>query len=257
MTFEILSGAGILVLAAYIFGGIADAVCGGGGLITVPALMSIGLPAHMVVGTNHCSMLPGCWTSCIEYGKAGKVDFKLGLCAVPFALVGALIGARLNLILDDRYLRIIMIVLIPILAIFSILKRDINDEDNSDSVPIKKQRIGVCCIAFIVSIYHAFYGPASGIFYMISFATLLKCGAVKANGMSRFILACVNIMTTIIYSMSGNVIWKMVIVAMVGYTIGNYAGARIAISKGAKVIKPLYYCVLAGLMVKLVLSLLS
>ena len=257
MEFNIISTMGLIVLVAYLFGGIVDSVCGGGGLITVPALMATGMPAHMVVGSNQCSMIFGAWTSFIEYAKAGKFNKKVGFIALPFALVGALVGSKLNLILDDRYLRIVMIALIPILAIFSFLKRNISDEDRSDEVSGDKIIVGAALIGFFVSVYHAFYGPASGVFFLVGFISVLKCDAVAANGIGRFILSCINLLTSVVYAMSGNVLWKLVPVATIGYMVGCYIGSKLAITKGAKIVRPLYYCVLTGLMIKLVLSIVS
>jgi len=253
--FYILSSTGIIAFFAYLFGGVVDAVCGGGGLITVPALMSLGMPAHMVVGTNHCSAIFGCFTSAHEYSVAGKIDKKAAFTALPFALVGALIGVKLNLVLDERYLQILMIFLVPALAIFSLVRKDVGEEDHSDEVVGRSRTIRCALIGLIVTIYHSFYGPASGVFFLLSFVNLLKFDAVKANGTTRLLLACINVLTAIAYFTSGNLCWKAVIVGTMGYIFGNYIGARIAIFKGARIIKPLYYCVMAGLMVKLLLDL--
>ena len=166
----IFSLSGLIVFGAAFFGGIVDSVCGGGGLIIVPSLMSIGMPPHMVVGTNQCGAIVGCWASFAEYAKAGKVDMKVSWMALPFALAGAFIGSRLNLVLDEKFLQILMLILIPVLAVVSFIKRDVGEADNSGQVSTRSRFIGAAIIGLAVSAYHAFYGPASGIFYLMSFA---------------------------------------------------------------------------------------
>ncbi len=257
MDIDILSLTGLLVITAYVFAGIVDAVCGGGGLITVPTLMSVGLPPHMVVGTNLCTLVPGTWAALYEYAKAGKVNWKIGKIAVPAAIVGAALGSKLNLILSDRYLQIVMVILLPVLAIFSILKKDVGEEDHSSELSDRQIVIGAIVIGFVIAVYHGFYGPASGMFYLIAFAGVLKTDAVTANGIARLIFAFTNIITTVVFGMSGQVVWSIVFTGMVGYIIGNIIGSRLAISRGAGIIRPIYYCVLAGLMIKLVTSLLA
>ncbi|MCQ2567349.1 MAG: TSUP family transporter [Mogibacterium sp.] len=257
MDIDILSLTGLIIIIAYVFAGIVDAVCGGGGLITVPVLMSVGMPPHMVVGTNLCTLLPGIWTSVYEFGKAGKINWKIGKMAVPAAIVGAALGSRLNLIMSDHYLKIVMVILIPVLAVFSVINRDIGEEDHSDELTHRQTVAGAVIIGFVVAVYHGFYGPASGMFYLIAFAGILKTDAVTANGITRLIFAFTNVITTIVFGMSGQLVWSVVLTGMVGYTIGNVIGSRLAIRKGAGIIRPVYYCVLAGLMIKMVTSLLA
>ena len=254
--FTIISMAGLIVFAAAFFGGIVDSVCGGGGLIIVPSLMAIGMPPHMVVGTNQCGAIVGCWASFAEYAKAGKVDMKTGRLALPFALAGAFIGSRLNLVIDEKYLQILMVVLVPALAIVSVIKRDVGEEDRSGELSRRRSIICAAAIGLLVSAYHAFYGPASGIFYLMGFSFFMKFDAVRANGLSRFMLACIDLVSSAVYAIWGCICWKAVLVYTVSYMAGSVIGARIALSKGSGIIRPLYYCVLAGLMIKLVIDLL-
>lgn len=253
--FTILSTAGLIVFAAAFFGGVVDSVCGGGGLIIVPSLMAIGMPPHMVVGTNQCGAIVGCWASFVEFAKAGKIDFKTGRLCLPFALAGAFIGSRLNLFLDEKFLQILMIVLVPVLAIVSLVKRGVGEEDRSDTISRRRWIAGAIGIGLVVSAYHAFYGPASGIFYLMGFAYVMRFDAVRATGMGRFMLACIDLVSSAVYAIWGCICWKAVAVYTVSYMIGSVLGAKIAISKGSKAIRPLYYCVLVGLMIKLVIDL--
>lgn len=253
--FTIISTTGLIIFGAAFFAGIVDSVCGGGGLITVPSMMAIGMPPHMVVGTNQCGGIAGCWASFAEFAKAGKVDMKTGLPALPFALAGAYIGSRLNLILDEQFLQILMIVLIPVLAVISLIKRDVGETDRSDELSPRGRLIGAALIGLLISAYHAFYGPASGIFYLICFTFFMKFDAIRAMGLGRFLLACINLISSAVYAIRGCVCWKAAAVFTAAYMIGNIIGAKIAITKGSRVIRPLYYCVLAGLMIKLVFDL--
>ena len=246
----------IFLCIVYFFAGIVDAVCGGGGLFTVPALMSVGLPPHMVVGTNQCSLVLGNVTSIIKYAKSGKIEYRIALMAIPFSIVGAEIGAKLNLLISERYLQIIMIVLLPILAVASFFKRDLGNEDHSGEISDRKKIVGATAISFFVSIYHAFYGPASGLFYMALFCVVLKYDVLKANGITKVILLLACTTSGITYALSGNVYWQSVIICSITYIIGNYVGASIALSKGAKIVKPAFYSMLVILFIKLIFDLL-
>lgn len=242
----------VFLSIVYLCAGIVDAVCGGGGLFTVPALMSVGLPAHMVVGTNQCSLILGNVTSIYKYAKSGNINYRIALMALPFTILGAIIGAKLNLIMSERYLQIVMVVLLPVLAVFSFFKRDIGNEDHSAELSKQQQFIGAALIGFFISAYHAFYGPASGLFFMMLFCIVTKLDVLKANGVTKVILLLACTTSGIEYALSGNVYWQAVIFNSITYIIGNYIGASLAISKGAKVVKPAFYSMLAILFIKLI-----
>lgn len=242
----------VIVFIAYFFGGIVDAVCGGGGLITLPVLFAIGLPAHTAVGTNQVSMLPGITTSVIKFYRSGRIDIKNIIYAVPFGLAGGFAGARLNLLVSEWYLQIVLLILIPVLAVFSILKPNTGTVDRSAENSKKKSVLLSAAIGLIVGTYHAFYGPASGTFFMLAFSAFLKYDLVTANGNTRFVTMFVSIISTITYALSGCAKWFYVLLAVPAYALGNYVGASLAISKGARFVRPMYYGILALLFIKLI-----
>lgn len=246
----------VLVFIAYFFGGIVDSVCGGGGLITLPVLFAIGLPAHTAVGTNQVSMLPGIATSVVKFYKSDKIDIKNAIYAVPFGVIGGFAGAKLNLLVSEWYLQILLLILIPVLTVFSILKPNVGSENKSAENTKKKTILLSAAIGLIVGTYHAFYGPASGTFFMLAFSAFLKYDLVTANGNTRFVTMFVSIISTITYALSGCAKWFYVLLAVPAYALGNYVGASLAISKGAKFVRPMYYIILVLLFCKLVKDLL-
>lgn len=242
----------IIVFAAYLIGGIVDSVCGGGGLVMLPALFAVGVPAHIAVGTNQVSILPGIGTSVYKFYRSDRIDIKNAIYAVPFRIVGGFAGARLNLLVSEWYLQLILMILIPVLAVFSILKPNVGAEDRSGENSRRRMIILSAIIGFVVGTYHAFYGPASGTFYMLAFASLLKYDLVTANGNTRFVTLFVSIISGITYALSGCVNWMYVIFAVPAYALGNYIGASLAISRGSRFVRPMYYVILSLLFIKLV-----
>ncbi len=253
--FTVFSLTGVFILAVYFVAGIVDSVCGGGGLFTVPALMSIGLSAHMVVGTNQGCLILGNVTAIYKYGKNGKIDYKIAACALPFTLVGAFLGAQLNLLIPTRYLQLVMIFLLPVMGILSFFKKDFGQENHPEMVPKKKRYINAALIGLLISTYHAFYGPASGMFYIAAFCIALKYDMINANGVSKVMLLFACSISAVTYAMAGNVEWRIVLTASITYIIGNYIGSTIALTKGAKVVKPVFYCMLVVLFAKLLIDL--
>ena len=242
----------IIVSVTYFFGGIVDATCGGGGLIILPMFIAIGVPAHVAVGTNQTAVLPGIVTSVWKFHKSGKIDIKNVIYAVPLGLLGGFVGAKLNLLVSEWYLQVILLILIPALTLFTIFKPEVGSIDGSQENSRQKLIALSMVIGFVVGTYHAFYGPASGTFYMLAFAMLLNYDLVTATGNTRFITFFVSVVSSITYALSDCVNWTYVLFAVPAYAIGNYVGASLAISKGAKFVRPMYYGILVLLFIKLV-----
>ena len=90
---------------------------------------------------------------------------------------------------------------------------------------------------------------------MLAYASLLKLNLIRATGNTRFVVAIASITSVLAYALSGTVIWSLAIAANVFYILGSYLGASLAIKNGAKIIRPILFCVVALLIVKLVVDL--
>src|SRR5262245_36603488 len=86
-----------LLAAAAFFAGFVDAIGGGGGLLTVPALLSVGLSPHQVLGTNKGQACMGAVASLLTYLRRGGLDRERLPLGLLTGFVGSLIGAWLVL----------------------------------------------------------------------------------------------------------------------------------------------------------------
>lgn len=255
MEFAFFSWQSVAVCAAYFAAGIIDAISGGGGLITVPALMTLGIPAHYIAGTNQCSALMGNLASIYKYARTGNVHFRSGIITAVTAIIGGIIGAELNMIIPEKYLETVMILLMPLIALMVFLKKDFGEDDRSATLSAFRLFMRAALIGLFAGAYQGFYGPGAGMIYMLALALLIRLNLVKASGTARFVSAFACMSASLTYAVSGLVIWRIVIVATVFNIAGNYLGANLAIKKGAKLIRPVLLLVLALLFIKLALKL--
>ena len=251
MEYHVLSFASIILGLAYFLAGIVDGACGGGGLITMSVLMILGVPAHNIAPTNQASLAPGCLTSFVTFARSGKIDWKPSLIAVPFAIIGGIFGAKLNLIIPANVLKIIMLILVPVIGAVVILKKDIGKESRIETLSSAKVAIYAALIGLVVGGYQGFYGAGSGTLFMFGFALLLRMDLVTASGCTKVLCLSAILSATVTYIFSGKIIWLMVPVCMVFSILGNYVGSKLALTKGAKVIRPMFIAVLIGLIIKL------
>ena len=257
MGFQILSLQGAVLALTFFFCGIIDAVCGGGGLLSMPMYMAIGFPAHVVTGTNQCSIFFGGATSLLRYMKAKRIHWPTAWLAGPLAILGAFLGARLNLIMPERILEIIMIVLLPVVTVIILMKPNFGAENRVHELTKQQYVFGSLFIGLVIGGYQGFYGAGSGTFFMLGFALLCRLDLTTASGNTKFVAFCANLASAATYALSGAVIWPAVLLATATNVAGSYIGAGIAMKKGAKVIRPMFLFVLALLFVRLLTTMLG
>ena len=251
MEFEILSVQGAILACTFFFAGIIDAVCGGGGLLTMPMFMAIGFPAHMVTGTNQCSIFFGAATSLARYMKGRHIHWPTALITGPLAVLGAFLGARLNLIMPERILEIIMIALIPVVTLAILFKPSFGEENRVETLSGARKVFSALFIGLVIGAYQGFYGAGSGTFFMLGFCLLTRLDLTTASGNTKVVAFCANLASASTFALSGAVVWPAVLLATVFNIAGSYIGAGLAMKKGAKVIRPMFLFVLALLFVRL------
>ena len=251
MNFTIFSLQGLLLGVTFFFSGVIDAVCGGGGLLSMPMYMAVGFPAHYVTGTNQCSIFFGGVTSLLRYMRGGHIHWPTALITGPLAVLGAFLGAKLNLILPERALEIIMVLLIPVAAAVILTKRNFGDENHVDEISARRKWLGALVIGLVIGVYQGFYGAGSGAFFMLGFCLIHRLDLTKASGNTKFVAFCANLSSAATFAFSGMVVWPAVLLATVFNVVGSYIGAGLAMKKGAKVIRPMFLFVLALLFVRL------
>ena len=76
------------------FAGVVDSAAGGGGLISLPAYLFAGLPAHYTYGTNKFSAACGTTFATARFLKSGALDLKVGLLAAAGSFAGSAAGSH-------------------------------------------------------------------------------------------------------------------------------------------------------------------
>ena len=252
MNVDLFSFQALLCCLAFFFAGIVDSITGGGGLITIPVMLATGIPVHYITGTNQCSAWIGSGVASYKFVRSGNIHLSSVFITLPFAIIGSYIGARLNLIVPDRYLKVFMLVMIPIIAVFIFSNKQLGEEDHSDEQSTMAIVLWSVFIGLVLGGYQGFYGPGSGLFFMLAYAACLKLDLVKATGNTRFVIAIASIASVFAYASSGNVLWNLSIILNVFYIIGSYLGAVLVIRNGARIIRPIMICVVGLLIMKIV-----
>ena len=241
----------LIACPAMFLAGIIDAVSGGGGLLTLPAFLLAGIPPHLVSGTNIASCAMGAVVSAGRFFHGGKVYLPTALIACPVTVLGAFLGARLNLFVPEHILQIVMLALIPLVAVVIFLKRDLGEENHVEDLSRRRQVVSALLIGSVLGVYNGFIGAGAGTFLILAFSAFNKLDLVTANGNAKICGICASLSAAVTYALSGAVLWPLAL-ACVGFNIlGNYLGAGLALKKGAKIIRPMFFAILALMFVRM------
>ena len=241
----------LIVCPLVFLGGLIDAVAGGGGLITLPAYLIAGLPAHMASATNKCGNFFGTLLSAARFLKNGRINVASALCAAVGSLVGAFVGTRLNM----EMLSYIMLAVVPVIAIFLAVKRDFGTQDRSGELGQQKLMILSAAIGLAVGVYDGFFGPGAGTFLILAFTSICKFDLLTASGNTKVANSASNIASLVTFALAGKVMWTVGIPAALCGIAGNYVGSGLALKNSAKIIRPMFFVVLTLLVVRLAYSL--
>ena len=242
----------LIVLPAVFLAGLVDSIAGGGGLLSVPAYLAAGLPPHYVLGNNKFSSSFGTLFATLRYHQEKLIDLPVALLSAAFALAGSYAGSRAVLLVDPGFLRYVLIALVPAIAAFTFLNRDLGRHDRSGVVPRGIKFPLAALAALVIGFYDGFFGPGTGTFLILFYTLSLKYDFVTANANTKVVNLASNIAAAVTYIAHGQVNYLIGFPAAACGIAGNLLGAKTVIARGSRVIRPVFILALALLLAKVV-----
>lgn len=242
----------MLALAAFAAGWV-DAIAGGGGLITVPALLAAGLPPHVALGTNKGQSVFGAATALGGFWRAGLVNVPRAAWALPSGFVGALVGAQVVLWVSPATLKPLVLLLLAGVAAFLTFRPSVRPA--RPSYQARDRRWLVVLIALIIGGYDGFFGPGTGTFLIVAFALCFDGELTHASANAKVVNFASNLASVILFSASGTVAWQVALPMAAAQLGGSFLGARYAVKGGDRVVKPIMLTVVVALVGKLAFDL--
>lgn len=229
--------------------GFVDAVAGGGGLISLPAYLIAGLPVQYAIATNKLSACMGATVSMGKYAKNGFIPWKTAIPCIVFALAGSYTGAQIALLLDDYYFKRLILVILPLTAVY--ILRDKSMVEEKEALPFLKTMVIGCVVAFVIGIYDGFYGPGTGVFLILLLTGVAHMRLKEANGLSKAINWATNMSAIAVFLFHGKALMALGLTAGIFNMVGSYLGAKTFEKKGSQSVRPLMLVVLVIFFVKI------
>jgi uncharacterized membrane protein YfcA len=231
----------LFLVAAGFTAAFIDSVVGGGGLISLPALLLAGLPTGAVLGTNKLGGTMSSMTSTISFLKSGKIELKLALALFPLSFLGSALGSWTVTLIPPDFLRPLVVVLLALVTVYSVFKKDWGKDAVYRGLT-SRSRIGIAAAALLLGFYDGFFGPGTGSFLLFAFL-LLGFDFVRAAGNARMLNFASNIASLLTFIAFGLVNFAYGLPMGLAMIAGAWAGSQFAIRKGSAFVKPLFIAV--------------
>jgi uncharacterized membrane protein YfcA len=240
----------IAVLVAAAFGaGLIDAIAGGGGLVSLPALLAVGLPPTLALGTNKGQAVFGAVASAASFAARGEIDRPRALTGFVAGFIGSLIGARSVLALPLDLLRVVVMALLIAAAVLALARR---------SAAVRTRELGpgaargaTIGIALVLGGYDGFFGPGTGTLLVMAFATVFGDSLVRASGNAKIVNLASNLAAVSLFASRGTVLWNLALPMAAANALGAALGAHLAIRRGERLVRLAVLVVVAAVVFKL------
>ena len=228
--------------------GFIDAIAGGGGLIALPALLSVGVPPVAALATNKMQSVVGTSIAALTFGRRGFFSLRQMVFPMAATFAGSFLGALSVKQIDTSLLASVVPVALVLIAVYFLFAPKLTDEDRAARLSFAAF---VPAIGFTIGYYDGLFGPGTGSFFTLAFVTLFGLGITRAAGHTKLLNATSNVAALALFIPAGDVLWPAALVMAIGQLAGGYLGALTGIRFGARIIRPLVVIVSIALALKL------
>lgn len=238
-----------LLFATGLFAGLVDSIAGGGGIISLPVLLNLGLPVPVALGTNKFQACFGSVSATFHYARQGLIDWSSCRVGILMTAAGALAGAVAVRSIDGHVLEKIMPWLLGAIVVYSIVRPQAGSADHPP-----RMRTGVFFTAFGLGLgfYDGFFGPGTGSFWTIALIAVQGFNFVRATACTKLMNATSNVAGLALFAAAGSVDYAAGAVMGAGQLAGAKLGTHLVLKKGARFIRPIFLTMVVLTVLRLV-----
>lgn len=229
--------------------GIVDAIAGGGGLLTLPALLATGLPPHLALGTNKGQSVFGSGAALVRYSRSSMVEGSRALIAFPAGLAGSLLGASLVMRLRPESLRPLVLVLLVAVAAFLAFRPQ--TQGRKREVSARRTQLVAASTGLLIGAYDGFFGPGTGTFLIIAFVLLLGEELARASANAKVVNFASNLAAMALFASRDAIVWKLAVPMAAAQLAGGWLGAHFTVRRGDRLVRGVVLAVVLTLSIKL------
>lgn len=247
--FDVSPEIGIFLVVAGFVSAFIDSIVGGGGLISLPAMLLTGLPPTAAIGTNKLAALSGVTTAAFTFWRRGHVHRYLVSRLFWLSMGAAMLGSYTVMHVPPLYLEPLIVAVLIGVTVFVLYKKDWGQVSTFRDV---HREIWWIASAFtmLFGFYDGFIGPGTGAFFMMAFVAL-GFDFVQAAGNSRCLNLASNLGSFLFFLGAGQIYLGHGLLMALGMVAGGYVGARVAILRGSSFVRIIFVGVTCALILRL------
>lgn len=229
--------------------GAVDAMAGGGGLITIPTLLAVGLPPETAIATNKIGGIAGTCAATLYFMRSGKIDIRRNIKIVAAVVVGAITGGWALTNSDSKLLLRVVPVLLILFSIYFVMSPKMGASDSHERMT---PAMYAATLGPAIGFYDGYFGPGTGTFFAFSLVALLGFNLVKATAHAKLLNLSSNLASALFFGVTGSIAWTYAAPMLVGQLIGSTIGARMAVAYGHRFIRIVLSIAAIAISVKLI-----
>jgi len=229
--------------------GLVDSIAGGGGLITIPVLLGVGLPPQIALGTNKLQASFGSGSATLTFIRSGTVNPGDCRTGIIFTALGAALGTLTVQFLDPGLLRRVIPWLLITIVCYTLVTPRLGFEDIR---PRMQQGPFFLAAGLLLGFYDGFLGPGTGSFWVMALIFGLGFSMTRATACTKVMNFTSNIVSLLLFIACGSVLWREGLVMGAGQFIGARIGARMVVSRGAHFIRPVFITMVLAISARLI-----
>ena len=263
----------IAQIAAAFAAGLVDAIGGGGGLISLPALLAAGLPAPIAIATNKGQAIFGATSSFVAFWRRGGIDRARAPLGFAGGFAGAVLGALALLAMRPEPLRPLVIALLLVAAVVVLFGRarlspprdapagpeapagpDHGEARAASGAGGTRGALALAAIALGLGAYDGFFGPGTGSMLIIAFALCFGDSLTRASGNAKVVNLGSNLAAFLLFAARGTIVWRIALPMAAANVVGAALGARVALARGDRLVRPVVLLMVTAVAIKLSLD---
>lgn len=232
--------------------GFIDAIVGGGGLIQTPATLVLlgSFPVVNAISTTKIPSFSGTLLAAYQYMKKVQVNWRITVVMCVLAFFASFAGSELLTLVSNDFMKPVLFIVLLGVAIYTLIKKDFGQQQASE-IKEEKEMIYAVMISTIIGFYDGFIGPGTGSFLILAMIYFLGFDFLHASAHAKLVNLATNIGSIMLFTFKGKIIWMAAMPMAVSNAIGGLLGARLAISKGNRMIRIFFMMIVLATLVRL------
>ena len=239
----------LLILIGFVVGFI-NTIAGGGSLLSLPFLIFMGLPPAVANGTNRVAIVIQTFMATMGFRSKGVSTFPFNTYIGISALLGALIGAKIAVHIDESLFNKVLAVIMIAVMMIIMFKPDLDLAEKAEKLTGKYLWQGII-VFFFLGIYGGFINAGIGFLIILYLHYAHHINLVRTNATKVFVVLIYSVAALIVFILNDKVDFKIGLILAIGNASGAWISSRLSVKKGDGFIRKFLIVMIGALAIKL------